>query len=94
MYGTRTQYDSNLTKKIWWINSFLDSGKGSEWQRDTSVETSNDGQKSGWKSAKGHGRRTEQAGRRKTPAGSATVETAADAKQKTRRHVSFRGEKT
>lgn len=65
---------------------FTDTGKGRERQRDTRVETSNDGQKSGGKSAKRHGRRVEPASGGETLAGSAAVETTADAKQKARRH--------
>lgn len=54
------------------------------------MEAPNDGEKSGGKSAKGHGRRVDPASRGEALAGSTAVETTADAKQKTRRQVCFR----
>lgn len=62
-----------------------DPGEGRKRQRDSRVETSDDGEKGCGESEEGHGGRTEPAGGGKTSAGLTAVETTADAKQATRR---------
>lgn len=61
-------------------NIFLDSGEGRERERDTRVETPDDGQKGGGKGAQGHGRRVDPPGGGKAFTSPASVETTIDAK--------------
>lgn len=77
-------------KKIKITFVFTDPGKGCKWECDTRMEASDDGQKGRGKSTKRLGRGTESTGGGEALTGFAAVETAADAKQETRRQVCFR----